>query len=127
MNLQLMQSLLPDIEKYHKKYVKESFNINDYVKDINDEQSYYNEEFWNIIFEFFTNSLSVYDYDYELDEPITMYSTIIKLDDGRYIRFPNWFDHNHGYTIHDEYDGIDELLNFVKQVYPVSKSTTVYE
>ena len=127
MNLQLIQSLLPDIEKYFKKYEKESFNINDYVKDINDENSYDNIEFWDLIFEFFTNSLSVYDYDYELDEHITMYSTIIKLDDGRYIRFQNWFDHNHGYTIHDEYDSIKGLLSFVKEVRPVSRTITIYE
>jgi hypothetical protein len=127
MNLKLIQSLLPDIEKYFKTYTtKHDFNINDYVKDINDKQSYYNEEFWDIIFEFFENSLSVYDCDYELDEHITMFTTVIKLDDSRYIRFPNWFDHNHGYTIYDEYE-VKELLSLVKQVYPSSRMITVYE
>ena len=129
MNIKLIQSLLQEIEKYHKRYSsKFMFKIESIIEDINKEDSYYNKKFLELLYEYLASEKEVVDNNYKIEDYIITYDSVVKLKDGRYIKYQNYFvpDGGHSLEIYDFFD-IDELLNSIKEVFPVEETVIVYK
>lgn len=126
MNLKLIQSLLPFVEERVKKWDKD-FKIEKIVKDINDIKSYHNNyELLDLLNQLFLNSRDIHRFDYELGDDISVFKSIIKLTDGRYIQFLDHWTHNEDSSIYDLLNE-NELLSQIKEVFPVEETVIVYK
>lgn len=133
MNIDLIKSLLPFVEERTKKWDKD-FKIEKIVKDIDDIKSYNNNyELLDLLNELFLNSHDIHKFNYELGDDISVFKSIIKLTDGRYIQFLDHWIHSEDSWIHSEYSSIydllngNELLSQIREVFPVEKTVIVYE
>lgn len=129
MNIKLIQSLLPEIEKHHKRHSSNfMFKIETIIEDINKEDSYYNEEFLELLYEYLASEKEVIDNNYKIEDYIITYDSVVKLKDERYVKYQNYFipDCGHSLEIDDFFD-IDELLNSIREVFPVEETVIVYK
>lgn len=126
MNIKLIKSLLPFVEERVKKWDKD-FKIEKIVKNIDDIKSYNNNyELLDLLNDLFLNSLDIHRFGYELGDDISVFKSVIKLTDGRYIQFLDHWTHNEDSSIYDLLNE-NELLSQIKEVFPVEETVIVYK
>lgn len=131
MNIKLIKSLLPDIKRYKDIWWSQETNkeIDDIINN-SDNLNYYNNnlDFFNCLHEFLLSHIDINHTNHEIQDYIILYDTVVKLKDGRFIKFKNYFIPDHGSSCDiEDFMTIEEMLNSIKEVFPVEKTVIVYE
>ena len=126
MNINLIKSFLPELIESKNKGWNVGIDIRDTIVDVDNEYHYLTKDAYELINEFLVNRIC-HSFDYKIDVELSLYKSVSKLKDGRFIQFQDCFDHEHdgGDAVFRKFT-VKELLDSIKEVFPIEVEMTVY-